>query len=809
MPGVVSESIAGTPRRHQPAIASTCSAPVSRRRAIVAAPSPLPAEPPRPHGDLELATVDQIADVFDQVWPASKGRRYQRRRGLKILLGHLEQQAGRTWQQRWVEAGLNEPGAPVRALVTSQQERVFITYATQLLFCLRVIRPSLAAFRGNDFRNYAGRFEHAQRDADLDHFVTRVEAQPATDLVKRFARLDVAAALTSQGIAYRDLTPEAFLHYAIQTRRGRYGYGYTRYIGHLAWTVLRETGQFTAAAPTTMRAALKSPPMTAAELVTAANIRDPAVAGLLTDYLSRRALEIDHSSLQALSRHLCHLFWNQLVEINPQQRDLALSADLFRRWRAQIAVRKDGQLRLTADAVVITVRSFYLDLQAWAVTEPDRWGSWVVPCPITTKDLRSNRVARRRTKDRMDNRTRLLQPLLPILIDATRADRDHHAELLTAAGAAKNGQLIAVGSRIYRRLHGVGDEQHARRYGAANVRVMDQSTGQQINVTRSEELAFWIWAAVEVLRQTGVRIEELLELTQLSIRQYQRPNGEVIALLVIAPSKTDRERVIPMSAELFHVVATILRRLTAGRGSVPLVTSFDVHEHLTSDPEPFLFQTRTGQQPEAITPSAVRINLRKLCRRLASKSPQLATCQFTPHDFRRLFATDLINHGLPIHIGAALLGHLNLQTTLGYVTVFSEDTVRHYQDHLARRRASRATEEYRPVNHEEWTEFEQHFDKRKVELGKCGRPYGTPCQHEHACIRCPMLQVDPAMAPRLEEIGADLITRRAHAEAEGWLGEIEGIDLTLRFVAEKRAELNRSGPGGPVDIGMPSRGSRS
>ena len=31
--------------------------------------------------------------------------------------------------------------------------------------------------------------------------------------------------------------------------------------------------------------------------------------------------------------------------------------------------------------------------------------------------------------------------------------------------------------------------------------------------------------------------------------------------------------------------------------------------------------------------------------------------RFTPHDFRRIFATDLVNNGLLIHIGAALLGH--------------------------------------------------------------------------------------------------------------------------------------------------------
>lgn len=37
-------------------------------------------------------------------------------------------------------------------------------------------------------------------------------------------------------------------------------------------------------------------------------------------------------------------------------------------------------------------------------------------------------------------------------------------------------------------------------------------------------------AIVQTLRHTGIRIEELLELTQLSIRQYRRPNGEVFAL---------------------------------------------------------------------------------------------------------------------------------------------------------------------------------------------------------------------------------------------------------------------------------------
>jgi hypothetical protein len=176
----------------------------------------------------------------------------------------------------------------------------------------------------------------------------------------------------------------------------------------------------------------------------------------------------------------------------------------------------------------------------------------------------------------------------------------------------------------------------------------------------------------------------------------------------------------------------------------------------------------------------------------------------TPHDFRRLFATDIVNGGLPIHIGAALLGHLNLQTTQGYVAVFAEDIVQHYQAFLNHRRALRPEHEYVDVTTEEWAEFEEHFDKRKVELGNCARPYGSPCQHEHACIRCPMLQVNPKMLPRLAEIEKDLILRRKRAEDEQWLGEIEGIDMTLTFVRTKQADAARLAHRPPVSLGIPT-----
>ncbi|MEU9791135.1 tyrosine-type recombinase/integrase [Streptomyces sparsogenes] len=120
---------------------------------------------------------------------------------------------------------------------------------------------------------------------------------------------------------------------------------------------------------------------------------------------------------------------------------------------------------------------------------------------------------------------------------------------------------------------------------------------------------------------------------------------------------------------------------------------------------------------------------------LALTHPQFKDIRFAPHDFRRLFATELVNNGLPIHIGAALLGHLDIRTTRGYVAVFEEDVISNYHQFLARRRAERPKEEYRDPTPEEWSDFQEHFDKRRIELGSCGRPCGTPCTHEQADAR--------------------------------------------------------------------------
>lgn len=77
------------------------------------------------------------------------------------------------------------------------------------------------------------------------------------------------------------------------------------------------------------------------------------------------------------------------------------------------------------------------------------------------------------------------------------------------------------------------------------------------DLTYEEDDAFWRWAVIETLRHTGIRSEELLELTHLALVSHRIPDtGEVVPLLQIVPSKSNQERLLLVSPELANVLAT-------------------------------------------------------------------------------------------------------------------------------------------------------------------------------------------------------------------------------------------------------------
>ncbi|CAM5738025.1 hypothetical protein MAUB1S_00959 [Mycolicibacterium aubagnense] len=126
-----------------------------------------------------------------------------------------------------------------------------------------------------------------------------------------------------------------------------------------------------------------------------------------------------------------------------------------------------------------------------------------------------------------------------------------------------------------------------------------------MNVTAVEEDGFWCWAVVETLRHTGIRLEELLELTQLSLRHYTAPTtGTLVPLLHIVPSKTDCERLIPMTPELVQVLVEVLRRAKGGAEHVPLSIRYDTNEKVHGQPFPHLFSRRLGRTARSPLPAS-------------------------------------------------------------------------------------------------------------------------------------------------------------------------------------------------------------
>ncbi|WP_316784577.1 hypothetical protein [Streptomyces sasae] len=95
-----------------------------------------------------------------------------------------------------------------------------------------------------------------------------------------------------------------------------------------------------------------------------------------------------------------------------------------------------------------------------------------------------------------------------------------------------------------------------------------------------------------------------------------------------------------------------------------------------------------------------------------------------------------------------------------------------------------------------------------MSIGTCARAFGTPCIHEHACVRCSLLRPDPAQRARLADIRDNLIARIAEAEREGWLGDVEGLQVSLVGAQDKLTQLDTEAArrSTAVSLGMPTFG---
>jgi len=801
------------------------------------------AAPPSTGQGARHGSIDELAERFSprptqQTWAATEASREQsqhrllgsplladdlpyatrrsRRIGLVKVLDWLQAQPGQTWQARWIASGAEtEPGTDWRRLVTGADvedpHRACADLGPGLLamICADLVRPSIGWLLTTATPRKLAASMARTRDPDGFSQLALLCEQAGASRGTTGPALDrIAIIMAAKGGMVAEIGVGDCLQ-VLRTCADVFTDGH--YNSPFFYQLLHAMGIFGPTAPPTVRVFLTRGQRSPEQLIDRYDIACRPIRDLLVDYLRERQPRLDYSTLEGLSRTLGNLFWADLERHHQGIDSLQLPSDVAAAWKQRLLTKPTktptagGQAsdtsstRLSAMQTMATVRAFYLDLGEWATEEPARWGPWVVPSPIRAGDVSHKKDLDQR-KSRMDQRTRARIPVLPVLIAALDAERLAAAHRKDAALRTPPGELFTAADQTLRRAAS-GKGGHVRIWAE------DPDTGPRRDLTLAEHRAFWAWAAVEVLFRSGIRIEELTELTHHSLVQYRLPStGELIPLLHIAPSKTDTERLLVISPELADVLSAIICRIRDGAGTVPLVIAHDEHERVWNAPAPLLFQRRFGAESRPITAVAIRQLINIAVAGAGLTDADRRPLKFAPHDFRRIFVTDAIMHGMPPHIAQLLVGHRNINTTMGYKAVYPKEAINAHRAFIARRRALRPAQEYRTPTDEEWEEFLGHFVRRKVSLGTCGRSYATACAHEHSCIRCPLLRPDPAQHGRLVEIGNNLQARLQEAHQQGWAGETEGLKISIAATQQKLAQTDQitTRRNAAVHLGMPA-----
>jgi integrase len=746
---------------------------------------------------------------------------YGRRFALLRFLDWLEAQRGQTWQDRWNSSGIDKGGRadpnwkdiPVdwlkrtgRTAADGTFIRTVIGSGLMLLIGADAVRPSIPwLLTVRTLRNLAAEMARV-RDPDGFAALDAVSRNGVVShIITQSALNRIAFILAAKGGTVRDITVGDCIELVDRTYQyGRYQSGGE---GSYFYQLLNAIGTFPAGAPPTVRmiSTMYHGQDTPEELIDRHDLACRPVRDLLVDYLRERQSALSYKSLDRLAHHLGRVFWKDLEEHHPGISSLDLPPDTAVAWKQRMRTTSAGAPsgngrvpRSDASTPLHAVRAFYLDIAQWATEDPSRWGPWVARCPIKPADMH-HRKERSERKSRMDQRTRERLPMVDVIAVALDRARNDSAELLAAARQVGPGEQFAAAGEVLRR---------AIVQKSSPLVWAEDGKGSRRNLIRKEDQAFWAWAAVEVLRHTGIRVRELTELTHHSLVQYQVPDtGELVPLLHIAPSKTDEERLVVISPELADVLATVIQRVRVKDGAVPLVAIYG-SDRIWSPLMPLLFQCPVGIENRPFTPHSIEMLISSAVAGTALRDASGKPLKLAPHDFRRIFATEAMLNGMPPHIAQLLLGHKDINVTMGYKAVYPEESISAHRSFLARRRDLRPSEEYRSPTDEEWEDFLGHFQRRRLELGDCGRAYGTSCIHEHSCIRCPLLRVDPTQRPRLENIRDNLTERIAEAEREGWTGEAEGLQVSLAATTAKLMQIDALATrrAAAVDLGMPAYG---
>jgi integrase len=505
--------------------------------------------------------------------------------------------------------------------------------------------------------------------------------------------------------------------------------------------------------------------LTVSELVKIARIpeRFSQVTILYLETYEARVSDV-YRTLRHKSIALAH-FWNYMADKHPDVKHC--SAILPRHIRDYIphaiararAVRRGPgageEVRPTAYSWSVELRTFFSDICAWA-TEPDSPFAPFAPrtIPITRHTLRGYgfEKARERTRAR---------------ITATVLDLEREMPKIRALALQRWKTAMVAPKPVTSRGYPWSDEVDC----------------------------FWDWALLELLVQSGLRIEEASELTTLDILKRSLSDGRIYYLLHIKPSKFDRARVIPIGDSLGRVLAEIIRHVKRfyNSASVPVCDHWDLQEKRPRPPAPYLLQAI--RHPSTTGIQTIRSRIRELSIQAEARRSDGSPLILLPHDCRRVFASEHLNNNVPVHVIQALLGHASPETVMIYAKLYPSKLIEEYRKTVrGLYNAHYGEEALKNPTKEEWAAFAASCNLRDMGTHLCALPTGEHCPRGLVCLGCTHAQPKKSAAPVFRRMLAShqrsLEAARSHSEPAGQIAARELELVRIKGALQRAEELS-------------------
>ncbi|RUP40235.1 MAG: integrase [Gordonia sp. (in: high G+C Gram-positive bacteria)] len=262
--------------------------------------------------------------------------------------------------------------------------------------------------------------------------------------------------------------------------------------------------------------------------------------------------------------------------------------------------------------------------------------------------------------------------------------------------------------------------------------------------------------AITVLRHTGLRIGELLDLELDHIVDYSH-NG---TWLRVPLGKLNNERSIPLDDTALEALEEWLTQRSPQRAR-----PHPRDGHLAD----FIFVER-GRR---LGTTRIQRGLRDAVTTAGLTGPDGHPRRVVAHQLRHTWATELANAGMSIQALMTLLGHRSPEMTIRYARLASP-TLKAVYDEAAGKIARRIPIATGPgpaiPDRVEWLAAEML--KTRVAHGYCSRDLvAEACPYANICETCPSYTTTPEFASALKAQLDDIRHLRHDAETRGWPSE--------------------------------------